>query len=404
MAREHYIPYRKSDLVRLLAAQGLAEEDRASFERFADILGATFHFHFHDRLERLKDVYAPFDPDGLTSHLENMTPDERDAKVQEVFVRLQHLVRRANFNRLSWEEIDRALEKHSDWGVNLDIDFDLIDRMALFVRGDTVGERSRRVWWKFFRKETKTIAIYKRLVLAIKLKPSAELPAEMDTEDILLKYFKDIPKDDIDMLLPGGKVVLPWLKRWQLRGSICGTALYVLWKVFDSIFKAAITFTAAYIIGLASLAGMGLRQYQGYQSARIAYSLRLAQSLYYQNLANNSGVLFTVLDEAEEQDVRETLLGYYYLWRFPRDEGWTASELDAHIESELHRLAGIQVDFEIDDALRKLERLELVSRDGDRYMALPIHLALAKLDSWWDNYYAYASESPVPASMLAKAI
>ena len=52
---------------------------------------------------------------------------------------------------------------------------------------------------------------------------------------------------------------------------------------------------------------------------------------------------------------------------------------------------GITIDFEVSDALAKLERLELISRDGDRITALAPNEALAMLDARWDGLFKFAS-------------
>ena len=56
---------------------------------------------------------------------------------------------------------------------------------------------------------------------------------------------------------------------------------------------------------------------------------------------------------------------------------------------EAERLANLKVDFEIEDALAKLVRLRLVSKNENRYVALPIDKALENLDHAWDNYFQY---------------
>src|SRR5262249_11905114 len=131
------------------------------------------------------------------------------------------------------------------------------------------------------------------------------------------------------------------------------------------------------------------RQYAGYQTTRAALSLRLTENLYYQNLANNAGVLFTLLDEAEEQDTREVILAYFHLWRLAGASGWTMQELDESVERQLHEWIGTPVDFEVDDALAKLVRLGLAVRRGERYVAVPIEKALIHLDRMWDHAFPY---------------
>jgi hypothetical protein len=53
--------------------------------------------------------------------------------------------------------------------------------------------------------------------------------------------------------------------------------------------------------------------------------------------------------------------------------------------------ANLKVDFEIGDALAKLERLKIVRKTGNSYHAEPIDKALEMLDSTWDNYFKYAN-------------
>jgi hypothetical protein len=140
---------------------------------------------------------------------------------------------------------------------------------------------------------------------------------------------------------------------------------------------------------LCALFGYGWRQYAGYQNAKHACNLRLTQSLYFQTLANNVGVLHSLIDEAEEQDTREAILAYFFLWTAAGPTGMTMAELDAAIERDLEIKTGNSADFEVDDALAKLERLKLIHIQGNRYVAVPIEEALAQLDRVWDCQFAY---------------
>ena len=51
----------------------------------------------------------------------------------------------------------------------------------------------------------------------------------------------------------------------------------------------------------------------------------------------------------------------------------------------------LKVDFEIDDALAKLEKLGIVKKRGDRYSAVDLEKALEMLDYRWDNYFKYSN-------------
>ena len=132
----------------------------------------------------------------------------------------------------------------------------------------------------------------------------------------------------------------------------------------------------------ALFAGYGYRSYASYTGKKTAYNLQLTQSLYYQVIGTNAGVFFQLLDEAEEQEVREAMLGYYYLWRHAQARAMTADELDDRVQKDLERRLGVKVDFEIDDALGKLEDLKLVNKDGNGYCAVPIEQAIASIETF----------------------
>ena len=394
--REHYIPVRRYDLMNLLCTdRGMDNAAAGQFRQFCDLLAATFHFEYHRLLEELKNEYAPFDPDEGTKPIVSVKPQERDHKLEKLFARFAWLMERANFKRMDRHEIIAATKQASDWGLNMDVDFSLFERFDVYARGDTVGTRYRRRMFNWWRLESIQLPVYKRIVLIVKLKPSKRLPGGVDTDDVFLKIFKEIPKIDLEMLLPGARVRMPGSARLKLGSSLFSGLAWIGYTIFNQIIEAAAMGLSLVYGPLFALFGYGYRQYYGYQSTKNTFSLRLTQSLYYQNLGNNQGVLFHLLDEAEEQESREAMLAYYYLWRFAGEQGWKLPDLDDYVEMDLERLAHIKVDFEIDDAMAKLERLNLVTKHGDRYAAVPIDKALEHLDYAWDNYFKYNKEAAV---------
>ena len=143
--RENYIPIRKAELAALLAGQpDLPPDDRAAFEQLSRLLTATFHYDFHLRLEDLKNAYAVFDPDADTQPVKPITPAERGTRAAELFEKFIGLLQRANFLRLTRDDIHAALGATSDWGLRLNVNLDIFDRLEVFARGDVVGRRERR--------------------------------------------------------------------------------------------------------------------------------------------------------------------------------------------------------------------------------------------------------------------
>lgn len=392
--REHYIPLRRQDLVELLCRdKTMPEEAREPFRQFCRLVTALYHFEYHTKLEQLKEEYAPFDPDSATHSIDPLPAEQREPRIQQLFDRFVWLMDKANYKKLSREELLKATEESSDWGLNLDIDFGLFEHLEVFIRGDSQGQRVRRHWLWFWKTEPVKVPVYERVVVILKLRPHKRLGLQIDTNDVYLKVFKDIPKVDIEMLLPGGEIKMPKMALGKLSLSVAGTVGLIVYKLstgLSAIIAGLLTWNLLAFWGPLSLvAGYGYRQWAGYQTARQAYSLQLTQSLYYQNLDSNAGVLFHLLDEAEEQECREAILAYYYLWRYAGERGWTASDLDDYVELDLERLMNLQVDFEIEDALAKLDNLGLVEKNGDRYRAVPLEKALEALDYRWDNYFQY---------------
>jgi hypothetical protein len=399
--REHFIPLRRTELVNLLVAdKDLPRAEREPFRQFCRLVIATYHFEYHKRLEELKDAYAPFDPDTDTRVLGKLLPEERQQKLDALFQEFIWLMERANFKHLSQDDINAALEGASDWGINMDVDFNVFERLEMFARGDVMSKRSRRRWQSLWRLEETKVATYQRLVLILKLRKHKRLGRHPDTERVYLKAFKDIPKLDLEMLLPGARVYITKWDRSKIGFPLLSGLGVAAWNVLQDVgqflrLMGGAILNPAYLWAVAAGGvGYGYKSWYGYSITKQRYSLNLTQSLYYQNLDNNGGVLFRLLDEAEEQECREAILAYYFLWRYAGERGWTSTDLDDYIELYLERYADLKVDFEIGDAIDKLEKLRIVEKVGDRYRARPLAKALEMLDWTWDNYFKYANPEP----------
>ena len=115
--------------------------------------------------------------------------------------------------------------------------------------------------------------------------------------------------------------------------------------------------------------GYGVRSYFGYLNTKQKYQLSLTESLYYQNLDNNAGVLFRLLDEAEEQEGREAILAYSSSGSMPGrrlDEGAarpSGRNLSAHSDRTAGRLRGPR-------RLAKLQRLGLIETAAEDRLRL----------------------------------
>jgi hypothetical protein len=408
--REHFIPLRRDDLVEWLCAdEALTPDDRDIFRRFCRRLSAASHLRFNRRFEEMKTAYDPFDPDTDMRPLFRLNAEQRQERLNSLYRDFAWLMDRANFVHLSCEEIEPGLKETSDWGVHMRVDFGAFEHLAIFARGDVMLPRTRRRLRNLYREEATKVASYQRLVLILKIRPDHVYGKDVNTDCVYLKIFKDVPKLDIKMLLPTASVRMSHFDRGRIGLPLLTGGAIALYNVTAELLeKIAQVFIAwdnpLLLWGIAS-GGItyGYRSYYGYQQMKQRYHLTLTQSLYYQNLDSNAGVLFSLLDDAEEQECREALLAYFLLWKKAAADGWTAHDLTSFVEPFLEKSVQVPVDFETGEALATLERLHLIEKHGDRCRARPIDDALETLASAWSSWLQEDAKSsrltrvPAPA-------
>ena len=381
--REAFIPLRKADLGQTLSAS-LPPDAAAAFGRLCRLLHVLISCRLQATVEELKEAYAPFDPDTDTRRADRPRPSQLDVLRAGLFEQFGRLLAHGNFIRLAEDEINAALSGRSHWGLHLKVNFELFDRLELYYRGDTTGRRYRRRWRNRFRLEEVEVPIYQRLVIIFRLRPGRRFSKLLDTRDVYIKLFKEIPKLDLDMLLPGTQVRMTLLDRMRvLLPTLSGIAIAVykiLW-----VATVALGSSLAFLGLIGGTVGYGVRSLYGYLNTKQKYQLNLTQSLYYQNIDNNAGVIHRLLDEAGEQENREAMLAYYFLWREAPPEGLAPEDLDQRIEAWLTAEAEQSIDFEIADALAKLERLKIATLENGRWRALPIEQAIQALARRWSE-------------------
>jgi hypothetical protein len=379
----HVIPLLTPDLVQLLAADpGVGRDDRALLPPLAHSIGQVYHRHLHRRLSELKNAYAPFDPDSDAVTVRKVGAQERQHRLNELLSDLAWLLDRAHFRHLSREEIEPMLESYSDWGIRMQVDFSAFEHCALFARGDSHQTRTLCSWKTLWREREVELPIFRRLVLILKLRPGPKWGPKAGTEGVFLKIFKDIPRADVDMLLPGSKVRLKLLDRGKIGAGLLSGLGTMAWRLQHDLINLVQQFilSDSALWGLtAGTLGYGYKSYYDYRTTQQAYHLSLTQSLYFQCLDSNAGVLTRLFDEAEEQETRMALLAYFCLWRFAGPGGFTSEELEAAMELYLDRYAGVTVLCAAGEPAAKLVRLGVAKEEASRYRALPLAEATAAL-------------------------
>ena len=390
-ARDRSIPLRTGDLARLLLADpALAPADREGLSQLVRMFGAVFHYEFYAWLTELKELYAPIDPDADTIPIPGRTRVLTDDADERFLGAFEAALVRANYRKLEFKVLENAISEPNELGLNYVPNLEMFEHLRVYVRGHGRIDRTTRTLQSRFRKRTTTHDAYRRVVILLKFKPADKLGEYVRHDVVYLRLFRDVPHAEMDMHLPeqGTKIRMPWIDRIQVASPLMiGLPTLAVKAVFTSMLVSP----WAVPLLLTGPIGAGVKSFLGFQRTKQKYFAKMIRHLYYLTLANNSSVINRLVDSAEEEEFKEALLAYFFLWTNRDDpEPWDATRLDAKIEAFLREKLCGDVDFEITDALGKLARLGLVRTGPQGQLdAVPVAQALEILDGQWDNYFRF---------------
>jgi len=414
MNGDHFIPFRKADVV-AMTARDLPEAEREAYLGFTRLLAALVHHRFHERIETLKDAYHPFNPEADTRPAAPLSPAGRREARERLERELAGLARAANFTEVDLSEFDRALVGHSLLKVRLSVDLGPIDRVMFFRRGES--RRTRQVpTWFGLRRRTVEFTNYARVLVYATFKDREcfgdtnpdRLPFQPGS--MIVKLFQNVPRDDLEMVFPNVRVRMRVIDKVLIGvpAAVSGVAviatklaasvglLFLLVAFWLGLHDRPVEITQAALIsigaGLVAFGGYLVRQVTKFKNRKIRFMKALSENLYFRNLDNDAGVFHHLLDAAEEAEVTEALLAYHFLRTAGRP--LTQSELDGRIEAWLGANGAARVDFEVPDGLRKLRELDLVSGNDGQLTAVDLAEARLRLDRAWDAVFT-ANDLPV---------
>lgn len=416
---ERFIPVAKQEIVQdLLASDVWNDSDRKLFRDFTTLLSALYHYRFHSQSERLKGLYYPFnaDADVVTKRAydDAALHDMHRGLVEE----MESLLTKANYVRLSEDDINEMLSQESAYGLSVSIDLEDYSEMILFYRGSVTNLSARRpMRYLWLAKETVETPIFQRLVLVLKFKNEYDrvmelveakgmsekkarrvvrrsrkrLPSSLHGQHIILKMFRNIPRGDIGLLFPNQTVRLKLFDKIQLGVTGGGGTLAGVWATVGKV--AAATNPLGLLAALGGLVGLIARQVTKFFNKQNEYMMVLARSLYFHNLNNNAGVINFLVDMAEDEECKEAILAYYFLLTNP-DKRYDRKTLDEDVEAYIGQRYSVEVDFEVDDGVRKLLEDGLAEEVDGVLRPMPLAAACERLDRMWDEFFLYANEAP----------
>ncbi len=436
--REAFIPYSRQEIIELCIADGIAIADQQNFRDFCNILAAYYHFKLHRSLEDLKANFVPFDPDLVNcksikaSNIFDLTRQELD-----FLTTFESILKQANYFSVSKRELNQALLEDSVFDLKTEVDFDDFDQMICYAKGDSSEKITLKKW--LMKTVEKEIDIYQRVVLLIKFKekqhfkdkPVPQQELNFKPGKIYLYLYKNLSKLDIEFIFPNIEMSMNWKDRLLFGIPAIGAAIPLTLKVLPQIILiigVVIYLTLGYqpinelqveekdvrnimplIIAVLSLVvtlgGFAFKQFTSYKNKQIKFQKNVTETLFYRNIANNSGVFKYLIDAAEEEECKEIILVYYHL--LTSSIPLTPSALDDRIESWMSQKFGTAIDFDIEKSLNNLAEIkaEIKSSEGNNYavkqiplltrdrqnhcQVLPLLEAKGVMDYVWDNLFRY---------------
>lgn len=410
--RDGFIAVRKAELAVAIAADaGLPPDDATAFADILRLLGALLHHEAHARLEALKALYDPLDPDA--------PPSRRNTSVMafETFEQaLSEALMRANFVEIDPDTVQTRETTKLLTGLAIKPSSAGIRSIRYFARGARPEQIVRKTWFGL-RKRVIDAEVMNDVIVLVGFKADdetkrgdrkafASVRRGVRTGAALVKHFRSVANAELVTLHPGAKPSMLRRDQFILAAPAIATGVPVLlnlWPALTVIFAVlAAYFGAQGVIednelkralaamsGLVAVGAFVMRQRLKYEAQTLRYQKQLADTVYFRNLANNAGVLDLLVGAGEEQDAKEAFLAYWALRRAGR--ALAKAEIDAAAEAFLRDRFKLEIDFEIQDALAKLERLGLVTREGDAYAAVAPADALARLDAAWDGLFNFSA-------------
>lgn len=411
MAADRFIPYRKQDIVEMCLRELEFDDSGTSFRQFCELLSNSFHVEYHQTLESLKNDYAPLDPNADTKQLEPYSSEQKaqcQARFAESFA---GVLNAANFEKITEQDLQEALTEESLFKVRLEVEFDDFEQVVFYRRGESQLSESITSFFGL-RKQSINFTNFDRVAVFITFKGKEHFDQKnkpllgFEPGSTIVKLFQNVPKADLEMLFPNSEVRMRPIDKAIIGGSaVVGGAVVLVTKLGASLVLLATLLAfwlgwreesvemtqqhfISFAIGMGVLGGFVFKEWSKFKNRKIKFMKALSDNLYFKNLDNNAGVFHTLIDAAEEEDFKEAILAYSFLLN--NSSGLSAQALDNTIEHWFENKYQSQVDFEISDALSKLERLQLVVMKGDIYLAVPLDKAKQKLDAYWDNIFKFA--------------
>ncbi|CAL0323321.1 unnamed protein product [Lupinus luteus] len=310
------------------------------------LLKKYFESHHHDNLPDFSDKYVIFRRGiGIDRTNDYFIMEKVDMLIARFWA---YLLRLTRLEKL----VSRRPKKHNkkdpkkDDEINYEADGE--DLSVERIRLENMQLSFRKLLGKTLIQEPtfdRIIVIYRRAGTKSKTE-----------RGIFVKHFKNIPMADMEIVLPEkknpGLTPMDWVK--FLVSAIVGLVAVVSSLEMPSADWWVIIAVLSTVIGYCA------KTYFTFQQNMAQYQNLITQSMYDKQLDSGKGTLLHLCDDVIQQEVKEVILSFFILMEQGKA---TRQDLDHWCEELIKEEFGEECDFDVDDAVDKLEKLGIVTRD-----------------------------------------
>ncbi|KAH9626152.1 hypothetical protein KSS87_006830 [Heliosperma pusillum] len=340
------------------------------------LLGKYFSQHHHERIPEFADKYVIFRRGiGLDRTTDYFFMEKVDMMIGRFWAKLLRVTGIEKLrSKLSKSRKGSLKDKKKDDEVMSESDQD--DHFVERIRIQNMEISFRNLLRKITIQEPtfdRMIVVYRRAS-----------PKGNQDRGIYVKHFRNIPMADMEIVLPEknnpGLTPVDWVK-------FLGSAVVGLVAVVSSL-EIKADFWVAFAV-VSAVIGYFAKTYFAFQQNMAVYQNLVTQSMYDKQLDSGKGTLLHLCDDVIQQEsnvviplgigsgiplwsnrvisglsvfqVKEVIISYFILMEQGKS---TRQDLDIRCEELLKEEFDASCNFEVDDAVRKLERLGIVSRDS----------------------------------------
>lgn len=373
-AIEPFIPIEPECLVQYLSSRGeLAADQQQVFRQVCRDVDSIMHRRSSLYQMRFGRAYESLDPDTdcknpplPVDHDQAGDVNESDpgaSSVEHLIELCGQIMQEAAYRRLTQQEIEGCVGVASQWGVPLHVNFEMFEQLVVFARGDIVGTRIRRRLRNLYRHEMFEVPIYQRMVVIFQVRSDFRGGEELAASSLHLRMFKNIPQQDIDMLLPGTTVRISGVDRVKIILPSLGGFLMSVRKIAQYALLFAVLALHWTAILVVLILGYLVKSTLSYFQTKNRYQLNLNRNLYFQKLDTNAGVGYRLIQQARRQRTTEMILAYYAI--LSHGESISSRRLRRRCERFVREAIDIEVEFQTDPALEELVEMGVVRSDTE---------------------------------------